>query len=187
MIGAGNDSQFTVFAAALGRPEWASNDLYRTNAKRVENRIALIAHITEALAEKSTSEWLESFKGKGFAFAPISRPLSRFTVQRDDLTIIQTIYSRPLNILKLYIEAFPPKSTILEQDRYASSFSHVFVYLLSSPVLQIDILTNPVVYNGSKLPLTRPPPVLAQHTAEILAEESYTESDISELKESGAI
>lgn len=186
MIGAGNDSQFAVFAAALGRPDWASNDLYHTNAKRVENRIALIAHITEALAEKNTSEWLESFKGKGFAFAPISRPLSRFT-GNDDLNTIQTIYSRPSNILKPYIEAYPPKSTILEQDRYATPFRHIFAWLLSCPVLQIDILTNPVVYNGSKLPLTRPPPVLAQHTAEILAEESYTESDISELKESGAI
>lgn len=72
MIGAGNDSQFVVFAEALGRPEWPTNELYRTNAKRVENRIALVAHITEALAEKSTSEWLVQFKGKGFAFAPIS-------------------------------------------------------------------------------------------------------------------
>lgn len=73
MVGAGNDGQFKIFSTAIGHPEWAQDEQYKTNAGRVKNRIALVAHITEALQERTTVEWLAVFKGVSFAFAPISK------------------------------------------------------------------------------------------------------------------
>ncbi len=52
---------------------------------------------------------------------------------------------------------------------------------------RITIAAPAVRYGEGKMQVTRPPPVLGQHTDEILAELGYDESKVQELRDAGAI
>jgi len=51
----------------------------------------------------------------------------------------------------------------------------------------VEVVSPAVSYGGGKMPLSRPPPVLGQHTDEVLAELGYSEKDVASLREGGAI
>lgn len=57
VVAVGTDGQFASFASALGVPEIADDDRFRTNALRVGNRAELNEIITEQLAARSADEW----------------------------------------------------------------------------------------------------------------------------------
>ena len=61
-IAVGNDSQFSRLAECLGQPEWAANELYKTNSGRVVNRVVLEKNITAELLNKSVNDWLVLFE-----------------------------------------------------------------------------------------------------------------------------
>lgn len=70
MVAAGNDGQFTLLCNnVLDRPDWLSDERFKTNAARVQNREALIPLISEVLKERGTQEWVERLTGKGLPFA----------------------------------------------------------------------------------------------------------------------
>ena len=71
-IAVGNDTQFARLAASLGHPEWAVDDDYKTNAKRVENRVALELAINEAMADKTSEEWIKLFEADGIPCSNIN-------------------------------------------------------------------------------------------------------------------
>ncbi|KDN44240.1 CoA-transferase family III [Tilletiaria anomala UBC 951] len=52
---------------------------------------------------------------------------------------------------------------------------------------RIKIASPAVQYGESKMPVTRPPPVLGQHTDEVLAELAYSEDEVRALRQAGAI
>jgi crotonobetainyl-CoA:carnitine CoA-transferase CaiB-like acyl-CoA transferase len=58
MLAVGNDRQFTRFCRIAGRPGLARDARFRTNAKRVENRAALIPEIERVCRRKTTRQWL---------------------------------------------------------------------------------------------------------------------------------
>ena len=72
VIAVGNDTQFSRLAEALGHPEWATDEDFRTNAQRVENRVALELSINESLASKSADEWIKSFEADGIPCSKIN-------------------------------------------------------------------------------------------------------------------
>lgn len=67
MISAGNDRQFGILCGStvFNRPEWAKDERFATNNKRVENREEMIQRINEVLSERTTAEWVELLTGKG--------------------------------------------------------------------------------------------------------------------------
>ena len=72
MLGGGNDRLFGVLCEKLGRPEWAEDERFRTNADRVTRREELEALIDEATQTKTTQEWLDILEGSGMPYAPIN-------------------------------------------------------------------------------------------------------------------
>ncbi|KAE8269573.1 hypothetical protein A4X09_0g2781 [Tilletia walkeri] len=52
---------------------------------------------------------------------------------------------------------------------------------------KIQVVSPAVSYGGGKMPLSRPPPVLGQHTDEVLSELGYSDADIAKLRQEGAI
>lgn len=54
LLGGGNDRLYGVLCQKLGKPEWAVDERFKTNAKRVENRDILVPMIAELTREKTT-------------------------------------------------------------------------------------------------------------------------------------
>ncbi|MER7798608.1 CoA transferase [Microbacterium sp. NPDC096154] len=64
-IACGNDGQFAKLAAAVGVPELAQDERFRTNTQRVANRPALREALEAALAAAPAAEWQERLNGVG--------------------------------------------------------------------------------------------------------------------------
>lgn len=56
----------------IGKPEWAKDERFVTNAVRVKNRDLLEAMIENETRKKTTQEWLEILEGCGMPYAAIN-------------------------------------------------------------------------------------------------------------------
>lgn len=63
---------FVRMAAALGRPELSSDPRFATFATRLENLDALVAILTDVLAERTTAEWLQVFAAADVLASPVN-------------------------------------------------------------------------------------------------------------------
>jgi len=56
-VGAPNDRIWRRFCEALSRLDWAEDERYRTNQRRIENRDKLIGEIEAVMRRKTSAEW----------------------------------------------------------------------------------------------------------------------------------
>ncbi|MTI52111.1 MAG: CoA transferase [Alcanivorax sp.] len=68
----GNDGQFARFCEVAGRPEWATDERYATNAARVANRATLIPALRQTTVMKTTAEWLRLLEDAGVPGGPVN-------------------------------------------------------------------------------------------------------------------
>lgn len=71
VVAAANDRLFAKLAAALGRPEWAEDSRFTTNAARVENRDTLLADVAAIMATRTRGEWLDALSAAGIPCSPV--------------------------------------------------------------------------------------------------------------------
>jgi crotonobetainyl-CoA:carnitine CoA-transferase CaiB-like acyl-CoA transferase len=91
IVAAGNDRLFAKLAKVLGRPEWASDPKYATNAARVANKPALLTEIARLFATSSKDAWIARLEAEGVPCAVINTlPDAASTKQADALGIVQT-------------------------------------------------------------------------------------------------
>ena len=72
LFGGGNDKLFTILCQGLGKPKWATDPRFATNAVRVANRNVLEKDIEDITQSKSTQEWMDIFNGKGLPYAKVN-------------------------------------------------------------------------------------------------------------------
>ena len=72
ILAVGNDSQFAKFCNVAGRPEWARDARYATNAERVRNRAELVPLIAAVVGTRSQRAWLEALETAGVPCGPIN-------------------------------------------------------------------------------------------------------------------
>lgn len=72
MLGGGNDRLFGVLCQRIGKPEWAEDKRFTTNADRVKNRDLLEEMITNVTKTKTTEEWLGVLEGSGMPYAAVN-------------------------------------------------------------------------------------------------------------------
>ncbi|KAF2789511.1 CAIB/BAIF family protein [Melanomma pulvis-pyrius CBS 109.77] len=72
LLGGGNDRLFGILATKVGKPEWITDEKFKTNAKRVEHRNVLEKFIENETKKRSTQEWLEILEGCGMPYAAIN-------------------------------------------------------------------------------------------------------------------
>jgi crotonobetainyl-CoA:carnitine CoA-transferase CaiB-like acyl-CoA transferase len=65
VLAVGNDKQFAHLGDALGIPELARDELFRTNRLRVHNRGPLREHLERALASHSAAHWCKLLLARG--------------------------------------------------------------------------------------------------------------------------
>jgi succinate--hydroxymethylglutarate CoA-transferase len=65
LLGGGNDRLYGIICNRLGRPEWVTDERFKTNALRVQNRDTLEQLIENETRQKKTQEWLDVLEGCG--------------------------------------------------------------------------------------------------------------------------
>lgn len=71
VIAVGNDRQFQNLCDLIQKPELASNDHFRTNPDRVENRTELVAILQKEFLREKTHYWKEKCQLASIPFGPI--------------------------------------------------------------------------------------------------------------------
>jgi crotonobetainyl-CoA:carnitine CoA-transferase CaiB-like acyl-CoA transferase len=72
-LGLGNDAIWKRFWAAVGRPEYADDPRYATNAQRREARADIVADIQRVLLQRRRDEWLRCFSSAKVPAGPVNR------------------------------------------------------------------------------------------------------------------
>jgi len=71
IIAAANDRLFQKLARALGRPEWAEDARFKTNALRNANKSALMPEIAALIGGANSAHWVARLEAVGVPCAPI--------------------------------------------------------------------------------------------------------------------
>ena len=72
MIAAGNDALFKKLVDALGVPDLADDERFKTNPKRGENYTAIRPLLAEPFLTKTTEEWIDILNQAGVPNGPIN-------------------------------------------------------------------------------------------------------------------
>ena len=71
VVAAGNNKLFAGLSAALGYPEWATDERFATNPDRVCNAAELYALIEACMLTESTAHWMAKLEAAGVPNAPV--------------------------------------------------------------------------------------------------------------------
>ncbi len=92
ILAVGNDGQFAKLCEIAGRPEWAGDPRFATNAARVRNRDVLVPLLAAVVKTRTQRQWLDALEPLAIPCGPINRldqvfadPQVRFRALRRDL------------------------------------------------------------------------------------------------------
>lgn len=131
IIAVGNDGQFQSFCRALGYPEWAKDERFRSNPERVRNRKALVDLIRAQTATRTTAAWIEVMEAAGVPCGPINT--------LDKVFADPQVQARGMRI----------------------DMPH-------SLTDKVVLVANPIRMSESAVQYRRCPPMLGEHTREVL-------------------
>lgn len=69
-----NDKHWRSFFAALGKPAWSDDAIFESMRSRAENIGAVLARLSEVMAERTTNEWLALFREHEIPAMAIASP-----------------------------------------------------------------------------------------------------------------
>lgn len=72
VVAAANDRLFQKLAREIGRPDWAEDPRFRTNADRIAHRPLLIPEMEKIFAARPTAEWVERLEKLAIPCSPIN-------------------------------------------------------------------------------------------------------------------
>ncbi|MEM3937880.1 MAG: CaiB/BaiF CoA-transferase family protein [Desulfurococcaceae archaeon] len=117
----------------------------------------------------------------------------RVTNRKDLVDALQSIFEKNTRDywVKVLEEGGVPASPVYEidevfRDPYVAS-ENVVISLDHPKLNKTPQLNEPVTVNGRRFINTRHPPLLGEHTVEVLRELGYSSSDIAKLKEDGIV
>src|SRR5262245_62088606 len=149
-IAVGSERQWLRFCTELGAPELATDSRFATNGDRVRNRDGLRPIVAEAMARRTTSEWLAALDSAEVPVGPVRN--------------LEEVFADP---------AVAAREMVVAVD-------HPTIGALRVPGI-------PYKLSGTPGSIRRPPPLLGEHTAEVLAELGYGADQIEELRAVGAM
>jgi len=157
LLAIGNDGQFARFCAVAGQPEWAQDARFVSNALRVRHRSELVPLMQAVTRTRSTAEWIAALEDQAVPCGPINDMGQAF--------VDAQVQSRGLR---------------LTQATEASVAAQTGIHALHSVASPLRLSDTPPVQRHA-------PPMLGQHTDEVLVELGLDAQRISLLRERGVL
>lgn len=157
LLAIGNDGQFARFCAAVERPEWAADARYASNTLRVTHREILIPAMEAITRTRTTAQWEALLEDKAVPCGPINDIGQAFSDAQ--------VQARGLRINQ------PLAPAVVAQTAIES------IATVASPLRLMD--TPPV--------LRRAPPMLGEHTEEVLLGLGLSAERIAALRQGGVL
>jgi formyl-CoA transferase len=140
LLAVGNDGQFARFCEVAGHAEWALDARFASNTARVRNRLALVELMQAVTRTRSTAEWIAALEDKAVPCGPINTMDQAFADAQ--------VQHRGLKVTQTVSPAAQAQTGVAA---------------ISSVASPLRLASNPPV-------LRNPPPMLGEHTLEVLAE-----------------
>ncbi|KAL9102366.1 MAG: hypothetical protein Q9163_002488 [Psora crenata] len=151
LLGGGNDRLFGILCDKFGRPDWAKDEKFRTNAVRVKNRVELEGLIEGITKKKTTQQWLQLLEGSGMPYAAIN-------------DIQSTLHHEHVLARGMVTQVHHPACGPLK------------------------LVNTPVKYSYSEPSIRIPPPMLGEHTDQVLGDILGMDmGEIGRLKNEGVV
>ena len=157
LLAIGNDGQFARFCQAAGHPEWAADARYASNTLRVQHRSALIPAMEALTRTRSTADWIALLEDKAVPCGAINDIGQAFADAQ--------VQARGLKLNQALAPA------IIDDTAIESIASVASPLRLSA--------TPPVLH--------RPPPMLGEHTDEVLAGLGLAADVVAGLRAQGVV
>jgi crotonobetainyl-CoA:carnitine CoA-transferase CaiB-like acyl-CoA transferase len=146
----GNDGQFSKLCDVLKQPKWANDDLFATNAQRINNIDTLSTLLKEQFSQWSRNELISALDAAGVPCGPINS--------------VAEVFKDPQVVARGLLKYVPHPSGV-----------------------DVPQVGSPMIFTEAPLRTPSAPPLLGQHSNDILRELGYDESSIVKLQESGVI
>ena len=157
LLAIGNDGQFARFCQAAGHPEWATDARYASNTLRVQHRSALIPAMEAATRTRSTAAWIALLEDKAVPCGAINDIGQAFADEQ--------VLSRALRVSQ-------PLSPATTKQSHIESIASV---------------ASPLRLGATPPVLRRAPPMLGEHTDEVLAELGLAAEVVADLRALGVL
>jgi len=133
VIAVGNDGQYAKFCEIAGRPDFATDRRFATNAERVRNRAVLVPLLEAIVRERPAAFWAEKLEAAGVPCGPIN-------------SIAQALADPQAVARGIRIDLPHPTAGT------------------------VPLVGMPIRMSASSPSYERPPPLLGEHTDEVLRE-----------------
>ena len=157
LLAIGNDGQFARFCEAAERPEWATDPRFATNTLRVTHREALIPAMQAHTRTRTTAQWIALLEKKAVPCGPINDLGQAF----DDAQV-------------------KARSLKINQPLAPAALAQTAIESIATVASPLRLTATPPVLN-------RPPPMLGEHTDEVLGEMGLATSAIAALRASKVV
>lgn len=92
MVAVGNDGQLAALCEVVGRPAWAEDERFASNAARIENRETLVDLLQERFSTRPTEAWIEALLDAGVPCGPVNDvPAALENEQSKARNMVQTL------------------------------------------------------------------------------------------------
>ena len=166
VTGAATEIQFRKLCQILAEPELVEDERFNTNAMRVKNRHTLLSTICPIFEEKTTDEWLALFEGSGLPYGSINS--------------IEKVFQHP------QIKARKMVQSVDFEGMQSGSLNLLGWCDLKTTTLAKALLTavtgSPVKFSNVDTSIRQRPPLLGEHTSEILRDAGISDAEMNELR-----
>ena len=157
LLAIGNDGQFVRFCEAAGHPEWSADARFTTNTLRVRHRDDLIPAMEAVTRTRSTAQWITLLEDKAVPCGPINDMGQAFA----DAQV-------------------SARNLVVNQPVAAVEHAQAAIESIATVASPLRLTSTPPV-------LKRPPPLLGEHTQEVLAELGLDVAGFAALRSAGVV